>query len=119
MIRMARNIALVMLFIAAPAFAGTMDDEIDFLLATVAESDCTFTRNGKDYDGTKARDHLQMKRERGKRYYDSTEEYIDRIASKSSWSGKPYKIQCGSEPQQNAGDWFAALLAEYRNQPDS
>ena len=42
---------------------------------------------------TKARDHLQMKRERGKRYYDSTEEYIDRIASKSSWSGKPYKIQ--------------------------
>lgn len=96
--------------------ADTMDSEIDYLLATVAGSDCTFTRNGKDYDGAKARDHLQMKRERGKRYYSNTEEFIENLASKSSWSGKSYRIKCGDAPQTDAGDWFSALLTKHREQ---
>lgn len=110
---------LVMLAILAAwsvASADTMDDEIDYLLSTVADSDCTFTRNGKDYEGDKARDHLQMKRERGKRYYSNTEEFIENLASKSSWSGKPYKIKCGAAPQTDAGDWFTALLTKHREQ---
>ena len=116
------KLLLIMSAILAPwavASAGTMDDEIDYLLATVAESDCTFTRNGKDYAGAKARDHLQMKRERGKRYYHNTEEFIENLASKSSWSGKPYKIKCGDTPQSDAGDWFTALLMKHREQSNN
>jgi hypothetical protein len=112
--RTARNLLLALAFVAMPVTAGTMDEDIDYLLAAVADSNCTFTRNGKDYDGAQARDHLQMKRERGRRYYDSVDEFIERIASKSSWSGKPYLIRCGEEPQQEAGSWFAALLAKHR-----
>jgi hypothetical protein len=104
--------ALAMLPGALPA--ATMDEEIDYLLATVGASNCTFIRNGKSYAAKSAQDHLQMKRKRGKRYYDSTDEFIDRIASKSSFSGKPYRIQCGDGPEQTATAWFSALLRQRR-----
>jgi hypothetical protein len=110
-------IPIVLALSLSTAFAddGAMDAEIDYLLANVASSSCTFIRNGKEHNASDARDHLQMKRRRGKRYFDSTEEFIERLASKSSWTGKPYRIRCGDE-EINAGDWFTALLAERRNQ---
>jgi len=107
--------ALALLLASIPALAGSMDEEIDHLLDTVAASGCTFIRNGKEYDSDDARDHLQMKRKRGKRYFDSAEEFISRLASKSSMSGKPYRIRCAGEGEVNAGDWFADVLARYRN----
>jgi hypothetical protein len=98
----------------APLRAETMDNEIDYLLDTVAASNCTFIRNGKEYDADDARDHLQSKRRRGKRYFDSTEEFIERLASKSSMSGKPYQIRCGDDAAVPAGEWFTALLMAHR-----
>jgi hypothetical protein len=92
----------------------TMDAEIDFLLTSVAESSCIFIRNGKEYAGAAARDHLQMKRERGRKYFDTTEQFIERLASKSSWSGKSYRIRCG-ETEEDAGDWFTRALQTYRS----
>jgi hypothetical protein len=99
-----------------------MDVEIDYLLNAVAQSDCVFIRNGKDYDGADARDHLQMKRKRGRKYYDTTEQFIERIASKSSWSGNPYRIRCDRE-EEDAGIWFTDMLDVFRkdsatNAPD-
>lgn len=109
----------VILFCASTGSAddSRMDSEIDFLLDSVVTSDCVFVRNGKTHDAIAARDHLQMKRKRGKRYFDSAEEFIERLASKSSWSGDAYLIQCGSEPQQTANTWFTALLEKYRSEP--
>ena len=100
---------------AAHADEAMMNAEIDHLLETVAGSDCVFIRNGDEHDAAAARDHLQMKRERGRRYYDSTEQFIERIASRSSWSGKDYHIRCGAEPEQAARDWFTAVLEKYRS----
>jgi hypothetical protein len=112
-------IAVVMLFCASTGAAkdSRMDSEIDFLLDSVVTSDCVFIRNGKKHDAIAARKHLQMKRKRGKRYFSSADEFIEKLASKSSWSGDAYLIQCGSEPQQIANDWFTALLLEYRAEP--
>jgi hypothetical protein len=92
-----------------------MDTEIDFLLATVRDSDCVFIRNGKEYDAEAATSHLEMKRERGRKYYDTTEQFIERIASKSSWSGKPYRIRCG-DAEVDASTWFTDVLEQYRAQ---
>jgi hypothetical protein len=109
------NIVVVcMLLVSGIAFSASMDEEIDFLLDTVGNSNCVFTRNGKDHAAEDARDHLQMKRKRGKRYFDSSEEFIERLASKSSWSGKPYFIQCGDEPRVTAKEWFTTLLEQHR-----
>jgi hypothetical protein len=98
-----------------PAFAAdNMDAEIDYLLDTIETSGCTFIRNGKEHEPAPARSHLEMKRKRGKRYYDSTEEFIERIASSSSWSGKPYMIRCGDEEPHPIKNWYLQTLADYR-----
>jgi len=94
----------------------TMNVEIDYLLDTVAASGCVFIRNGSEHDAESARDHLNLKRRRGKRYFSSADEFIDRLASSSSWSDKPYHIRCGEEEQQLAKEWFTAVLEDYRSQ---
>lgn len=108
------SVAAVLACAAVYADDATMDAEIDFLLKSVAESDCVFIRNGKEHGGAAARDHLQMKRERGRKYYDTTEQFIERIASKSSWSGKPYRIRRG-DSEEDASAWFTRTLESFRN----
>ena len=110
-------LAILLCLVCAPAaFAEDhMDVEIDYLLETVANSNCVFVRNGDEHGPQAAKDHLSLKRRRGKRYFSSAEEFIDRLASKSSWSGKPYYIRCEDEEQQLASSWFYDVLAEYRS----
>lgn len=110
----ARGTLLILVCLAAPVRAAGMDEEIDFLIQSVADSQCTFIRNGREHDAGAARDHLQMKRERGRRHYDSTEEFIERIASRSSWSGKDYWIRCGDAEPETARDWFLSRLKVFR-----
>jgi hypothetical protein len=113
--RLALLVLQLPLMLAFFAFAGeSMEVEIDYLIAQVADSDCTFIRNGREHDAEAASEHLKMKRERGKRHYDTTEEFVERIASKSSWSGKEYRIRCG-ETTSTAKQWFGVKLAEYRH----
>lgn len=100
--------------VSAWAETPTLDVEVTYLIDEVSESGCKFVRNGKEHTASEAADHLRMKASRGKRYYDTAEEFIDRIASKSSWSGKPYTIQCGDAAAVAAADWFSRALAEYR-----
>ena len=94
-----------------------MEQEIDHLLDAVAQSQCVFIRNGKEHGPQAAKDHLSLKRRRGKRYYSSADEFVERLASSSSWTGKPYFIRCGAAGEQLASEWFGRILAEYRGAP--
>ena len=89
------------------------DTEIHALIQAVAESDCEFERNGSLHSSRAAAEHLELKYSRGKRYADSAEAFIDRLASKSSWSGKPYQMICDGQTQPT-GDWLSATLEEIR-----
>ena len=62
-------------------------------------------------------EHLELKYSRGKRYADSAEAFIDRLARKrkSSWSGEPYQLICDGE-KQPAGDWLTMRLEALRSQ---
>ena len=102
------------LMTVAHADDAEMNAEIDYLLDTVVTSGCTFIRNGKEHEPAAAKDHLSMKRRRGKKYYSNAEEFIENLASSSSWSGKPYHIRCGDEEPQLAKVWFSAVLDRYR-----
>jgi hypothetical protein len=95
-----------------------MDDEIDYLLTEVGSSGCTFIRNGKRHSARVAREHLQSKRRHNAHLIDSTEDFIEKIASRSSISGKPYRIRCRGQGEQTAGEWFSTLLAEHRGSSD-
>ena len=110
---------LALFLLVVLSFAVHADDvtdlEIDHILNAVVASSCVFIRNGKEHGPEAAKDHLTLKRNRGKRYYSNADEFIENMASSSSWSGKPYYIRCGDGEQQLAGDWFSAVLAEYRS----
>lgn len=89
------------------------DTEVDYLLEFVASSGCEFERNGDRHDPASAADHLRLKYSRGKRYVNSAEHFIDRLASESSWTGKPYTVNCDGVEEPTA-DWLHRALDEYR-----
>jgi len=94
--------------------APEQDAEVQYLLQFVATSGCTFIRNGSDNNPADAADHLRLKYSRGKRYVKSAEQFIDRLASESSWTGKKYTINCDGEISES-GVWLHRALTEHRN----
>ena len=105
---------VVLALLPAASLADTMDDEIDYLISSVGRGGCKFIRNGTQHLGKDARAHLKSKRRHNAHLFHSTEEFIEKIASKSAMSGKPYLIGCRAKAKQTAAEWFTALLAEYR-----
>src|SRR3954452_18821719 len=49
---------LIVLQLICPARADAKADEIAYLLKYIRESPCTFIRNGSEYDGAAAADHV-------------------------------------------------------------
>jgi hypothetical protein len=103
---------LLLLILALPAAAE--DAEIEYLLASVGQSNCTFVRNGNAHPSVEAADHLRMKYERAGWRVKGADQFIERIATKSSLSGKPYTIQCDGDEPCPTGRWLTERLAEYR-----
>ena len=91
------------------------DAEVQYLLEYVAASGCTFERNGSEHSSPDAADHLRLKYRRGGRYVNSAEQFIDRLASESSWTGELYTVTCG-ETTQPSGEWLHQALSDYREQ---
>ena len=89
--------------------------EIDQLLANIANSNCSFIRSGQEYTAAEARKHLEMKMNFVLSGIESTEQFIDKLASVSSTTGEPYQIRCGST-QTVARTWLNTQLKLVRNQ---
>ena len=87
-------------------------EQIKQLLDFVATSSCIFIRNGTEYDGATAAQHVQQKYEyfRDRDRIHSVEDFIDLAATKSALSGKPYQIRCPGQPVAPAADWLRAEL---------
>ena len=115
MTRLLLSLVLLAGSVATVDAAADADTEIRALIQAVAESECEFNRNGSLHSAEAAAEHLQLKYSRGKRYADSAEAFIERLASKSSWSGKPYQMICDGETQL-AGDWLTATLIALRTE---
>ena len=90
--------------------------EIEYLLQYIETSGCSFYRNGTWYDGTRARAHLRTKYDYlvERRLIGSAEDFIDKAATKSSLSGKPYKLRCNGGVEVESGPWLHQVLARYR-----
>jgi hypothetical protein len=89
------------------------DREVQYLLEFVAASGCSFERNGSSHKAEDAADHLRLKYRRGGRYVDTAEHFIDRLASESSWTGKPYTVTC-EEQVIPTGKWLHEALDQHR-----
>ncbi len=89
--------------------------EIAGLMDALSGSGCRFQRNGSWHDAAEARTHLQRKYDYllKKDKVDSAEQFIDRAASRSSMSGRAYRVLCGGK-EQDAGNWFNGQLKRLR-----
>ena len=112
------SIATLLLLAAAAASADDVDAEVEHLIGSIEVSECSFIRNGKRHDAKAAADHLRMKYRRGKKYARTAEQFIGRLASKSSMSGKPYFIDCPGQERQKSGTWLSDRLAAHRRATD-
>lgn len=106
------------LLLPITATADTAEAEIDYLLTSIGGSDCVFIRNGTRHNAEDAEDHLRMKLRRGKRYVTTAETFIERLASSSSMSKKPYYIECPGQEMTPSGEWLMQRLAELRENLD-
>jgi hypothetical protein len=92
--------------------------EIEQLIAHLASSGCEFGRNGSWYSATKAVSHLQRKYEYllERDLVPNAEAFIERAASESSSTGKPYLVKCPGQPEAQSGDWFRSALEALRQE---
>lgn len=113
---------LVASFVILTLFSGavkaqdnTEKAKIDFLLSSVENMKGTkFIRNGTEYDGKKAAEHLRMKLEAVGGKVQTADDFIRLCASKSFISGKPYTIRFPDGKTENAEQYFRERLKEYK-----
>ena len=109
-----------MVIFCSLSFAADMEDEtkkeILHLFRYLENSNCEFYRNGFWYNASRAKKHIEKKyRYLAKRgLINSTEQFIDRAASKSSMSGKSYLVKCGDSKAVPSSSWFTEELKRYR-----
>ena len=119
------GIVMPLLFGLAAALAPPMVDaapsaqarvEIAKLIAVLGESRCQFQRNGSWHGPAEARAHLQRKYDYllKKDKVDNAEQFIARAASRSSLSGRAYRVKCGKVEQASSA-WFLSQLQRLRH----
>jgi len=115
-----RIVPAVLLFLAVTAQAAplppTARAEVDALLTRLQASGCEFNRNGSWYAGAEAKAHLQKKLDylEGKDMVSTAEQFIERGATGSSMSGKPYLVRCAGKAPVESAQWLKAELQQVR-----
>ena len=99
---------------AAPTAAAMV--EINYLLGLIEESGCEFFRNGTWYDAPQAQVHLREKFDvlAASDQIKTAEDFIEKAASNSSMSGRPYQIKCAGAAAMTTNQWFSAALTQFR-----
>lgn len=118
------KITLIFLLLCSSSFSAWEDEKskIEFLIEQVKTSELTFIRNGDEHNAQKAYEHLKMKYKNALNSWFTppkskwtVELFIKEVASKSSWSGKPYKIKRKDGKTVLAEIWFKEKLKLYKN----
>lgn len=92
------------LLLALPAAAEPgphARSEIDRLLRFIQESSCSFVRNGREYGGERAYRHVMRKFNYFMDRIETTEDFIELAATRSTQSGRPYQFVCNGESRES------------------
>ena len=110
--RLTPTLLLVLGVVAAsPAAAQSqpgMQPEVDALLGGIERSGCEFYRNGTWHNGHEAQLHLRDKFDYlvARSRIDSAEQFIDKAATKSSFSGLAYRVRCNNGAEVSSQEWM-------------
>lgn len=111
---------LAMLLGASQVYAASLPPaargEIEGLLSRLAASGCQFKRNGSWHTAEEAQSHLRRKLDylEARSAVANTEQFIQRAATKSSMSGKPYQVQCNNQAPVPSSRWLHTELHALR-----
>ena len=100
---------------AQGAEASAIREEIDHLINYLAQSGCTYLRNGSEYDSAEAVEHITRKYRYFHDEIDSAETFIKYSATKSTLTGQHYSIRCPGEPERSSSAWLLHELQHYRD----
>jgi len=90
--------------------------EVSFLLGYIEESSCEYYRNGTWHDSKAAQAHLRDKYRYlvARNLINSTEDFIERAATQSSFSGQAYVVRCKDHAAVATGPWLHDELVRFR-----
>lgn len=105
----------------------TEDAKIQFLLERVEKSGAVFIRNGDEHPAKKARAHLEHKMNMARKMFwffgpakaITALEFIEKIAAKSSTTGKIYQIRLTTGETLPTEEWLKAQLKDYPQKSES
>jgi Family of unknown function (DUF5329) len=98
------------------AQAHPVQEEVEHLLTFVAVSNCDFYRNGTWYTATQAQAHLREKYAIVFPGFQAStaEEFIEKVATKSAFTGIAYETRCAGQKSMAVSDWLLGELRHYR-----
>jgi uncharacterized protein DUF5329 len=88
----------------------TEQEKIERLLELVGTSDAVFVRNGTDHTPAEAEKHLRSKWKFAGNKIKTARDFVEKVASTSSMTGRPYLIRRKDGTETPARDWFLAAL---------
>ena len=98
--------ALVALSGVAAAEDKPEAKKIEALLTHIEKLDAKFIRNGDEHDAKRAAEFLRVKWERADSDIKSASDFIEKLATKSSTSGKPYMIKFKDGKEVKSGEYL-------------
>ena len=110
------KIFVVLLQLIAVSFSfaeKTEAEKIKYLLDEIENSGAVFIRNNGMYPSSEARRHLELKMKNAGGRIKTAREFIEHVASKSSFSGEAYFIRMKNGREYKVADWLREKLADY------
>jgi hypothetical protein len=87
--------------------------KIEILIGGVEQmTDAVFLRNGKSYSAPLAAEFLRRKWNSRREEIRSAAEFIDKVASFSSTTGKPYSIRWSDGRERLSAEYFRSQLSQ-------
>lgn len=103
------------IFVTTQALALSPEEKArtESLLAELGkQQNLTFTRNGTEHSATDAESHLRLKLRKTEKRLNTTEQFIDNVASKSSITGEIYQVKDAQGNLLPANQYLHDLLKE-------
>jgi hydrogenase maturation factor HypF (carbamoyltransferase family) len=117
---MSRSLVLIVALLLPPllfARGAREQQRIDFLLHTVETSNrIVFIRNGSEYDGHAAAQHLRQKLSYVGEKIQTAEQFIQYCASESSITHRKYTVRLENGVTVDSATYFSGLLRDYDQQ---
>ena len=109
-------VGLILVSIARAEPPVNVQMEVNFQLSYIGSSGCEFYRNGTWSDSKTAQTHLRDKYNYlvAGNQINTTEDFIEKAATKSSLSGQSYKVRCNGSATVSSKQWLRDELTRIR-----